>query len=271
MRLPRNRHSPLRTLVPLPALALVASLGACDPGPVEWRETRELGSGPPSSSRLVIEDHAMARFESEETPAVPPPAGACPGSVTYARMAGAQWHRAWWQPTADGRAALFTARSPDAGATWDAPVLVDSSDRAPTGCQRLPPALAADSLTHFVHVVFYMRAPNGEGVWYAHSMDDGATWHSQYGLIYGDDAARADVAAEGELVVVGYEHPNAAEKRVGLAISRDGGHTFLPRLIVSSGSGAAYAPRVGARRPGLGVAWREGNGAWLSRVGVVRE
>jgi hypothetical protein len=271
MRLPRNRHSPLRTLVPLPALALVASLGACDPGPVEWRETRELGSGPPSSSRLVIEDHAMARFESEETPAVPPPAGACPGSVTYARMAGAEWHRAWWQPIADGRAALFTARSPDAGASWDAPVLVDSSDRAPTGCQRLPPALAADSLTHFVHAVFYMRAPNGEGVWYAHSMDDGATWHSQYGLIYGDDAARADVAAEGELVVVGYEHPNAAEKRVGLAISRDGGHTFLPRLIVSSGSGAAYAPRVGARRPGLGVAWREGNGAWLSRVGVVRE
>ena len=268
-----NMHgssTPLRTVTR--ALLLLSTLVfvACDPGPVDWRETRELGAAPPPESRLVVEDFSLPRFESEPRPDAPPPANACPGSLNYARMDGTQWHRVWWQPQPDGRAALFTARSPDAGATWDAPILVDSSDRARTGCDRLPPAVAADSLTRFVHVVFYMRAPNGDGVWYAHSMDDGATWHGQAGLIYGDDPARADVAAEGELVVVGYENPNAAEQAIGLAISRDGGHTFLPRLTVTSGSGAASAPRVGARRPGFGVAWKVRNG-WLARVGVMRE
>jgi hypothetical protein len=253
-----------------PALALLVIVTACDPGPVEWRESREVGAPVDGFARFSLVDRDLSRFAPLDAPNVPPPEGACLGSVAYARMLGPEWHRAWWEPRDSGRAALITSRSVDGGATWGPPVVVDASDRSTLGCERFPPSIAADSLTRFVHAVFYMRAPNGAGIWYAHSMDSGATWHSQYGLIYGDDPARSSIAADGELAVAGYELPNAAEKRIGLAVSRDGGHTFLPRLIVSSRNGAASSPAVAARRPMLGVAWRERQGRWISRVGLLR-
>jgi hypothetical protein len=78
------------------------------------------------------------------------------------------------------------------------------------------------------------------------------------------------VAADGERVGIVYELPNAAERRVGLTLSRDGGHSFLPPVIVSSSSGEAAAPRVAVRRNQVAVAWTGRGGEVIAQVGVLR-
>jgi hypothetical protein len=247
----------------------LVSLVACDTGPVAWEETRTLGASTASGEALQLErgDVSVARAE---LPTSSSPVNACPNSVVYAKLAGDEWHRAWWSAASNGRVRLLASRSGDAGTTWSDPVVVDTSDVSGLGCRRPAPAIAADSITRYVHLVYYLVPKTGAGVWYAHSMDGGITWHSNYGLIYGDDPARADVAADGERVGIVYELPNAAERRVGLTLSRDGGHSFLPPVIVSSSSGEAAAPRVAVRRNQVAVAWTGRGGEVIAQVGVLR-
>lgn len=252
-------------------LLLAPGIAACDAGPVAWEETRVLPSTPRDGGgtiRLAGRDVAWAERTRPEDAS---PAGACSATVVYARLSTDEWHRAWWSTDASGRSRLLASRSDDGGITWRDAVVVDTTDASPAGCQRLPPAIAADSLTRYVHLVYYQRPRVGAGVWYAHSMDGGLTWHSNYGLLYGDDPARATVAADGALVAVAYELPNAAEQRVGLTLSRDGGHSFLPPIIVSSGSAPARAPIVAAHGRRVAVGWTGADGGTMVRVGEVRE
>ncbi len=243
---------------------------ACDAGPVAWEETRALGTSASAGDALQLASGEVA-LASARHPTTSSPADACPNSVVYAHLAGGEWHRAWWSIAPDGHVRLLASRSHDAGATWSDAVVVDTSDVSGVGCRRPAPAIAADSITRYVHLVYYLVPPTGAGVWYAHSMDGGVTWHSNYGLIYGDDPARADVAADGARVAIVYELPNAAEGRVGLTLSRDGGHSFLRPLIVSSSSAEASEPRVAVHGRRIAVAWKGRGERRIARLGQVRE
>ena len=55
---------------------------------------------------------------------------------------------------------------------------VDTLDRGTRGCARPSPAISFDPAGGYVHVVYFLDAPEGPGVFFAHSMDRGATLHS---------------------------------------------------------------------------------------------
>jgi hypothetical protein len=197
------------------------------------------------------------------------PAGSCAGSLRIAHARGVEWHAAWWQRRANGSAALLTARTTDGGATWRAPVAADARDAGGEGCDRPAPAIAADSVTGYVHLVYYLRPAEGAGVWYTHSMDRGASFHSTAGLVYGEEPARAAVASDGMTVVAAYEIPHTRPARIGAHLSRDGGHTFVAPQRVSDGRGAAAEPRAAAHGRAVAVAWME-QGRMVARRGAMR-
>ncbi|MEJ7811685.1 MAG: sialidase family protein [Gemmatimonadaceae bacterium] len=207
----------------------------------------------------------------DSAPTFAPPARACAGSLVTARMTAREWHAAWWQADAEGNAALATARSTDGGEQWSAPVIADARDRSGEGCTRPPPSIATDSVTGYVHLAYFLRPAEGAGVWYTHSMDRGASWHSTAAMIYGDDPARTAVGVAGALLVVAYESPNARVRRVGVALSRSAGHSFGERLRASGGDVAATHPLAAVRGRAFAVGWSEPAGRIVGRVGVVRD
>lgn len=245
-------HRPLAA----PALALALLATACDRDPVAWRDPATAGAASGAVLRLDA-GGAPAFVAGAAAPAFPLPAGACEGSLRLAHARGGEWHAAWWQPRPDGSAALESARSDDGGASWRAPVVADGRDAGTDACARPAPSIAADSVSGYVHIVYYLRPADGAGVWYTHSMDGGRTFHSIVGLVYGDEASRASVASDGMTVVAAYETPHSRPRRIGVALSTDGGHGFLRPLRASEGDIAAGDPRVAVHGRDFAVAWVE--------------
>jgi hypothetical protein len=240
------------------------ALAACgDPGPVEWREPQALTDVARGDARLAALrlDSGGAPTGGTPAPAFTPPGAACEGSLRIAPGGAGEWHAVWFRPGAHGTAAILAARSRDDGATWSAPAVVDGRDAGQDGCGRPAPAVAADSLTGYVHIVYFLRPREGAGVWYTHSMDRGATFHSTAALIYGEEPARASVASDGMILAAAYEIPHTRPRRIGLSLSRDGGHTFERPSPVSRGSAGAESPRVAARGRGVALAWTETDGS----------
>ncbi|MGH7647292.1 MAG: hypothetical protein ACREND_04190, partial [Gemmatimonadaceae bacterium] len=183
---------------------------------------------------------------------------ACAASLVFAPAGGAEWFVAWWQPRADSSARLLLSRSMNGGTSWSSPVTVDERDQRPLGCDRPNASLVADSAAGYVHLAYFVAPNQGAGVWYIHSQDHGATWHAPVGVFYGDDPARADVAAHGDTVLVAYEYPNADDARVGVAVSYTAGHTFDTRMPVSPGTERASDPRVALGAGVAAVGWTSG-------------
>lgn len=242
----------------VPSLAAVIVAGAvlagCEHAPARFGDPARLAGAPPSPWSLTLDAAGHPRLGVPPVTTLVPPAGACASSLVFAR-GGGDWYAAWWQPRPDSSAALVVSRSVDGGASWTAPVTADARDRMRVGCARPGPSIAADSSTGYVHLAYYVRAADGAGVWFCHSMEHGALFHAPVGVFFGDDPARAAVAAHGDTVVVAYEYPNAAEARVGVVISYTAGHTFGARMPVSSTTESASDPRVAMHGPLVAVAW----------------
>jgi hypothetical protein len=166
----------------------------------------------------------------------------------------------WWAPRADSSAALLAARSRDDGESWPDLAPVDTADRGVSGCRRPAADVAADGSNGYVHVAYSLVAPGAPGVFFAHSMPDHFMFHAPVAVVYGERPVAVSVAASGDVVVVAYEDPNAAQARVGLAISRTLGHTFEERVTASTGPGGAVEPRVAVAGRRVAVAWRRGAG-----------
>jgi hypothetical protein len=248
-----------------PALLLCASLAlaACTTEPLEWvergGEPARLDAPPAADARLALAADGSAALAPAPLPPTPwtPPA-LCEGSARYAAATAAEWYATGWLARADGSALLAAARSDDGGRTWNATVPVDSLDRSRARCARPAPAVAADSASGYVHVAYFMDAPEGAGVFFSHSMDGGALFHEPVPIIYGTRPVPTAVAAWRDTVAVAYEDPNGDARRVGLALSRTMGHIFEDRLpLVSGRTATATAPRVALRDGLLAVAWRE--------------
>ena len=245
-------------------LGTTLALAACEAPPIAWSDARRGGGAP----ARVGESTALRAAD-----------GACAGSERVAAAGGAERYAAWWRPRADSSAVLLVARSTDGGATWGAPVVVDSLDRGVRACARPAPALAADSVNGFVHVVYFLDAPEGAGLFYAHQMDPRAPFEPPSVIVYGGRPVSAAVASRGDTVVVAYEDPNRPRPQIEIALSRTAGHLFEERhLDVSGDDVAARAPRVTLGDGGrVTVGWtewpgngEEGPGSDVHREGTLR-
>ena len=191
-----------------------------------------------------------------------PEASVCPGSlVLVARRPAALRARGGACARTAVRCSV-AAHTDDEGRTWSAPAAVDTTDQAVSGCRRAPPAIAADSASGYVHVVFALLGREGPGLFFAHSMDGGATFHSAVPIFYGDRLGRIERRRRRRpSSAVAFEDPNSRAPRIGLALSRTMGHIFEERLLPISDDneiasrparrGAGPPPRRGmaARRP----------------------
>jgi hypothetical protein len=249
----------VRTPVRIVCAVLVAcAFVGCADSPIVWDEVRAVKS--PAGEALAPDGsfHADSMTMLATHVAAPEPS-VCPGSLALAR-AGRRLYASWWRVRPDSGALLLAAHSDDDGRGWSAPGAVDTTDQSVSGCRRTPPAIAADSATGYVHVVFALLGREGPGLFYAHSMDSGVTFHAAVPILYGDRLGRASVAADGDVVAVAFEDPNSRAPRIGLALSRTMGHIFEERLTsISDDNEIASRPLVAVRGRRLAVAWLRGD------------
>ena len=253
------------------------ALAACGEPPIEWSglNTVTVATGSPAVLRAdgTLGPDSMATLAARVSP---PPAPVCAGSLVLAAARGALVG-VWWAPRPDSAVRLVAARSTDGGRTWSAPAPVDSTDAGRTGCSRVPAAIAADSASGYVHVTYALQAFEGPGLFFSHSMDEGVTFHAPVPILYGERLGRTSVAADGDLVVVGFEDPNSSTPRIGLALSRTMGHIFEHRILpVSDDHDKATRPLAAVRGRRVALAWRTGDapsaggGTFVVRTGTVR-
>ena len=246
------------TRSPLVGACLLA-LAACVPQPVEWEaETRRRAGAVADSSVLVLDAAAPegVRFAAQWTPPTwPEDPAACVPTRRAARALGDEAYASWFAVRPDSSVRLRVARSDDGGATWQPAVDADTMDVGRAGCARPVPYLAADSLNGYVHLVYYLDAKEGAGLFFTHTMERGALFHEPVPIVYGDRPSQAAVASRGDTVVVAYEDPNSRMPRLGLALSRVQGHIFEHRIPASDETGEARTPRVALRGTRIVVAW----------------
>jgi hypothetical protein len=121
------------------------------------------------------------------------------------------------------------------------------------GCTRPAPSIAASG--GFLHLAYAMRASEGTGIFYVHSMTRGRAYEPPVAIVYGDHLTRTAVAADAGVICVAYEDPNGTNPQIGLAISRDWGHIFGERLRGSTGLGGAAMPEVAVTGRQVAVSW----------------
>jgi hypothetical protein len=232
-------------------------IAACTPEPIQWEDPHEMAGMIGATTRLVMDQGGTPHLVEDRAPTVPLLQASCPASLVTSRAQGDEWYAAWFLARFDSSVVLLVARSTDGGETWNTPVVADGRDRGRRGCSRPRPALTADSATAYVHAAYFIEPIEGSGVWYTHSMERGALWHQTIGVLYGDEPASASIASAGDTVLVAYQHPGSGSSRLGVAISRQAGHTFAERLRVVRVSGTVREPRVAFRGGRVALAWLE--------------
>jgi hypothetical protein len=230
---------------------------ACAPEPIEWQPPRDMAGMIGATTRLVMDQGDTPRLVDLPMPTIALPAAACSTSVVVARARGDEWYAAWFLARFDSSVVLMVTRSTDGASTWNTPVVADGRDRGRRGCSRPRPALTADSATAYVHTAYFIEPIEGAGVWYTHSMEQGTVWHQTIGVLYGEEPVVANIASAGDTVLVAYEHPGSGGSRLGVAISRQAGHTFAERLRVVRVSGTVREPRIAFRDGRVALAWSE--------------
>jgi hypothetical protein len=258
-------------------LALALFVTACEQPPVAWG-----GDPTPLGGTLTDASVLTLRGQPGDVRAVPQaataPSGGLPTLAPRSCLSSIRWARArlghavaaaWWGARPDSSVVLYLARSPDDGAHWDTTLTADARDHGVRGCARPPPAVAADPVSGYTHLAYFLEPASGAGVFYEHLMDlpvasrPGATaagvsmFHAPVALVYGEVPGRASVAGHGDTVVVAYQDPNRAAPQIALAVSVTAGHTFAPRMPVSGDNVEARDPAIGLDGATVAVAWWE--------------
>lgn len=270
-------------------VGVLCVIGACtwDAPPVDWQPPTPLATSVDSASRFT------ARWTSGATPQVvigtpadaqlgsPRPAlefsTSCPNSWVEASAAGGGVWSAWWQIRPDSSARLMAHFRDSLGATRRT-MTVDSVDVAPLGCARPAPAIAVDPVNGYVHIGYYMVAPEGPGLFYVHLMDPKASaFEPPVAMVYGEKPVRVAIASAHDTVAVVYEDPNSEAGRIAMSMSFTAGHLWeqTARLIrVSTSSQHASTPQVVKLSGGeLWLGWKEasqsGSAFLLRRARIV--
>lgn len=234
---------------PLPLMFLVV-LAGCGPEPVAWSDPKPIAAavGP---SRLVVDSTGAAGFVADTVrPTVAPPVpGLCAGTLRSAQGR-TRIFASWWSVRPDSSAVLYIAASPD-GRSWQPALKVDTTDVSTNGCTRPSPALT--TVGDDVYVAYSMIAPEGKGVFFAHSM--GNMLHAPVSVIYGERLVEAGIAADEHRVAVAYEEPNGSRPQIDVAMSASQGHLFDWHATASRGIDVASSPAVAMSGPRLAVSW----------------
>lgn len=247
---------PRRLIIAGARVLSIAALWGCERPRIEWSDPAPLTPSLAQAADLAFEGEKLVpKPPAATTVPVPAVGDQCQASVRVARDGTGDWYAVWWAVRQDSTADLVVSRSSD-GKTWTRSVRVDSTDAGRTGCQRPAPSLVADAGN--VHVAYAMTAREGPGIFAAHSMDRGTTFHTPVTIVYGERIGSSAVAARGNLVAVAYEDPNSDPRGVGVAVSRTMGHTYEPRAIVSPAIGDASSPRVALGSDRVAVTWTQG-------------
>ena len=235
------------------AAAFAAAIVACDQAPIEWKDPTELPARD-SLGRLTIDSagHARVVATAQAATVVPeiPGVTLCARSVRTVK-ATAHVYAAWWEMRKDSGATLFVAGGKGVPTTWEKPLAVDTTDESSAGCDRPPPSVTA--VGDDVFVAYSLHAPEGRGVFFAHTM--GGMVHEPVPVVYGERVVATAIAAEGDRVVVAYEEPNGSRRRIDVAISETQGHSFDWHVPASRDVDVARAPDVALAGTELAVTW----------------
>lgn len=257
----------------LVALAVLAACAACEKPPVQWNDPLPIAT-PTTPAKLVVDSTGRARFIPIDSlmsaAAGRPSEPLCPASL---RLTPGTVHlfAAWWRARPDSSAVLRIALSPDAGRTWEKSFAVDTSDISSNGCSRPPPSLT--TVGDDVYVAYSMIAPEGKGVFFAHTM--GGMLHSPVAVIYGERLVATAIAAEGDRAVVAYEEPNGTRQQIDLALSSTEGHIFEWHTTASRNVDVGTSPAVALSGREIAVSWltsRPGDttGTRVVRIGRIQ-
>ena len=227
---------------------VVLVVSACVGEPVEWGDVSYRGSqlGDPDTRSAVL---------TAGLPAVTGGAAYCLRSIRTAN-GGSDLFRVWWTSRSDSSVVLSMQSSTDRGASWQPPIEVEGRDRGRRGCDRPAPGIFYDSAGGYLHLVYFIEANDGAGVFFAHSMDKGGMFHTPVPVVYGNTPSAASVAATGDSVVVVFEDPNATTPRVGIVLSHSTGHVFEQRGEATPDDVPAVSPWVALDHQKITVWWR---------------
>jgi len=259
--------------------ALAAAMSACEKGPVEWgTDTRQLTVPVSGDESSAAEAHLVLRADGspalEPAPAVataPADSAACAGSLRIAALSPSEIYGVWWSRRDAGRAVLISARSENSGATWMAPVPVDTTDRGPLSCARPAPSIAVDSASGYVHVTYFLNSPTGPGVFFSHSMERNDLFHAPVPIMYGERPSASAVTSADSVVLVAFENPSSQRAQIAIAMSRTWGHIFdQDRPEASTGATSARRPLVALRQSKVAVGWRAQDRTVTARIGTLK-
>ncbi|MFL5638423.1 MAG: hypothetical protein ACJ78M_03540 [Gemmatimonadaceae bacterium] len=233
-------------------LFAVLAATACVNEPVQWGDVgyRQSKLGDPDTRSAIM---------SAYLPAIPGAARPCIRSISTAGSAH-EIFRAWWSSRSDSSVILSLQRSGNQATNWgfpsSSPIIVDARDRGRRGCDRPAPGIFYDSVSAYLHLVYFIEAADGAGVFFAHSMDSAAMFHSPVPVVYGNSPSVAAVAGHGDSVVVVFEDPNSTTPRIGIVLSHATGHIFDQRGQVTPDDVPAIAPWVRLDGNRITVWWK---------------
>ncbi len=229
-------------------LLSLVGFSACVMEPVDWGDVsyRHSQLGDPDTRSGVM---------SADLPSVMGAPNPCTRSIRTSGTV-ADLFRVWWSSRSDSSVVLSMQRSGDSGRTWQIPVVVESRDHGRRGCDRPAPGVYYDSVSGYLHLVYFMEGNDGAGVFFAHSMDKGGMFHAPVAVVYGNAPSAASVAGTGDSVVVAFEDPNSTTPRIGIALSRSAGHIFEQRGQVTPDDVLALMPWVALDHGKITVWWK---------------
>lgn len=214
---------------------------ACDSPRVRWDEPQAAPADTVGAIALAI-DHTLI-YRRDSSTHRPTDAQMCPASLVSAADTGVEFH-AWLRLRPDSTVAVMASR-------WDGnsgttPYVVDSLDVGKFGCSRPGPSVAVSD-DGSVHVAYSIKAPEGYGVFFGHSMNRAINFHDPMIVVYGDRLSATAIASNGSRVAIAYEDPSGSVRRIDVALSNTQGHTFEPREHASPDEMTAIHPRIAIR------------------------
>ena len=228
--------------------ALLAT--ACVAEPVNWGDVsyRRSQLGDPDTRSGIL---------SANLPPVNGAVAPCLRSIRTVQ-GGPDLFRVWWAARSDSSVVLSMQHSSDRGTSWGSPLPVETRDRGRRGCDRPDPGIFYDAARGYLYLVYFIEAKDGAGVFFAHSMDKGGMFHSPVPVVYGNVPVSANVAANGDSVVVVFEDPNAMTPRIGIVLSHTTGHIFEARGDATPDDVPAVGPWVKLDHRRITVWWKPG-------------
>lgn len=250
----------MKRWMPFMLLAAVA----CDTSLVRWEEPR---AAPADTGVLAVGTDGRPRYLGREVLRVPPDSAMCPGSAASVMDRGIQFS-AWLRLRPDSTVRVMAAQF---NGSWMPAGTVDSLDVGKFGCRRPAPSIAV-SEDGSVHVTYSIKAPEGYGVFFGHSMNRGVNFHDPMIVVYGDRLSATAIASSGPRVAIAYEDPSGSVKRIDIALSKTQGHTFEPREPASPSEMTAILPRIAIQDTVIALSFAGADTAQRAvRVGYLRK